>query len=106
MSTQTKAPHPDSGLYWIPFFGWMLRDLHAGHKDAPLWFMLVVAMFGGIAGIMWGVWAFLLLFLTLTPIFLVGYTMAAFSAIAPDLSRGQQEKIAMQERIAKARAQA
>lgn len=102
MTAQTNAARSGRSLYWIPIFGWMLRDLDAGHRDAPLWFMLIVVMVGGIAGIIWGVWAFLALFLTLTPIFLIGYCLAAFSAISDDLGRTHRETLDLRARASRA----
>ena len=103
MAANTETPR---AIYWVPVLGWMLRDMDAGHKDAPIWGMAVIAMIGGIAGVMFGVWAFLTLFLVLTPIFLIGYAVSAFSAISGDMMGRHEERLGMQARIARNRAEA
>lgn len=96
----------DRPYRWVPVLGWMLRDLDEGREDAPLWFGLVVAMLGGLAGIFFGIWGFLLYFLALTPVALIGYGIAVFSAIAPDLKHSQEERQEMQRIIAENREKA
>lgn len=101
MAAMTEPSRP---IYRVPLLGWMLRDLDAGRKDAPFWFMMVIVMLGGIAGLVWGVWAFLGLFLLLTPILLIGYCVAAFSAISGDLMTSHVARQDLQARIARNRA--
>ncbi len=94
----------DRPYRWVPVLGWMLRDLDEGREDAPLWFGLVIAMIGGIAGIFFGVWGFLLYFLALTPVVLIGYCIVAFSAVSSGIRQKHDERQEMQRIIAENRA--
>ena len=71
-------------LHAIPFFGWMLRDMQAGHRDAPYWFLAVMVLLWAVACFVFGFIALAIGVLLLTPIILFGYAAVIFAMVAPE----------------------
>ena len=77
-NTETNLAHS------IPFFGWMLRDMKAGHKDAPYWFLAVMVLLWAVSCFVFGFAALVAGVLILTPIVLIGYAAIIFAMVSPE----------------------